>query len=129
MVSYGGLTTVTNYHLVRKNEHVVDSGERVGKQGPTGGGVGVRGGGAGQTRRWLHVRLADACLLACPLRQPLHPPLLVPIPCAHTIPALPSPGAVFMHDNFRTGADESSMVVVTKTHVYAVEGDDSEDDE
>ena len=32
-----------------------------------------------------------------------------------------------MHDNFvRPGADES-MVVVTKTHVYAVDGD--EDDE
>lgn len=26
MVSYGGLTTVTKYHLVRKDEHVVDSG-------------------------------------------------------------------------------------------------------
>ena len=26
VVSYGGLTTVTNYHLVKKDEHVVDSG-------------------------------------------------------------------------------------------------------
>ncbi|EFN59732.1 hypothetical protein CHLNCDRAFT_133326 [Chlorella variabilis] len=63
VVSYGGLTTVTKYHLVRKNEHVVDS--------------------------------------------------------------------VFMHDNFARGAgsaDESAMVVVTKTHVYAVEGDESEED-
>lgn len=27
VVSYGGLTTVTKYHMVRKDEHVVDSGE------------------------------------------------------------------------------------------------------
>lgn len=27
VVSYGGLTTVTTYHLQRKDEHVVDSGE------------------------------------------------------------------------------------------------------
>lgn len=26
VVSYGGLTTVTKYHLQRKDEHVVDSG-------------------------------------------------------------------------------------------------------
>ncbi|PSC67936.1 vacuolar import Vid27-related [Micractinium conductrix] len=59
VVSYGGLTTVTNYHLVKKDEHVVDS--------------------------------------------------------------------VFMHDNFRRaagGADD--MVVVTKTHVYAVGDEDSD---
>ena len=30
MVSYGGLTTVTKYHLVRKDEHVVDSGALLG---------------------------------------------------------------------------------------------------
>ncbi|PRW60455.1 CYPRO4-like [Chlorella sorokiniana] len=63
VVSYGGLTTVTKYHMVRKDEHVVDS--------------------------------------------------------------------VFMHDKFNRAtqrADETSMVVVTKTHVYAV-GDDDSDEE
>lgn len=33
VVSYGGLTTVTKYHMVRKDEHVVDSGERQGRAG------------------------------------------------------------------------------------------------
>lgn len=59
VVSYGGLTTVTKYHLVRKDEHVVDS--------------------------------------------------------------------VFMHDNFRRGVGDD-MVVVTKQHVYTVEGDDSDEE-
>lgn len=30
VVSYGGLTTVTKYHMVRKDEHVVDSGKWLG---------------------------------------------------------------------------------------------------
>ena len=33
VVSYGGLTTVTKYHMVRKDEHVVDSGEWLGWAG------------------------------------------------------------------------------------------------
>lgn len=40
MVSYGGLTTVTKYHMVRKDEHVVDSGEW---QGWTDGWMGLLG--------------------------------------------------------------------------------------
>lgn len=45
----------------------------------------------------------------------------------HLPPSIP---AVFMHDNFRPGnrTDESSMVVVTKTHVYAVDGDSDEEE-
>jgi hypothetical protein len=34
VVSYGGLTTVTKYHLARKDEHVVDSGGCWGRQDP-----------------------------------------------------------------------------------------------
>ena len=42
-------------------------------------------------------------------------------------PPPPPPPPVFMHDNFRRaagGADD--MVVVTKTHVYAVGDEDSD---
>lgn len=39
----------------------------------------------------------------------------------------PPPPAVFMHDNFRRGVGDD-MVVVTKQHVYTVEGDDSDEE-
>ena len=72
--------------------------------------------------------LAAASSRACgarPHAARAHPPA-----CHAPAPPAP-PAAVFMHDNFARGAgsaDESAMVVVTKTHVYAVEGDESEED-
>ena len=54
-------------------------------------------------------------------------PLLPALP-----PRQPASPAVFMHDKFNRaaqGANESSMVVVTKTHVYAVGEDSSEEED
>ena len=58
------------------------------------------------------------------LPLPLPPPLPRPVP--------PPPPPVFLHDKFnRTthGADESNMLVVTKTRVYALGDDDSEEEQ
>ena len=112
VVSYGGLTTVTKYHLQRKDEHVVDSGAWSLKRGGVGcpGWLGARGG-------WHTGAAASSTAATHPAACLLHLP-----------PSIP---AVFMHDNFRPGnrTDESSMVVVTKTHVYAVDGDDSDEEQ
>lgn len=114
-MSYGGLTTVTKYHLVRKDEHVVDSG-------------GVR------AAPWSHATSVSPlpCCHPCPnsvLSAAANiPPALVPPPPTPP-PSPPFPRcAVFMHDNFRRGLGDD-MVVVTKKHVYTVEGDDSDEEE
>jgi len=83
VVSYGGLTTVTKYHLVRKNESVVDSGER-----------------GGWWAGWWVGRWADWCWWPCcaliyyVLTQPVRktfPCPLANLPCPPALHSLPRP--------------------------------------
>jgi hypothetical protein len=108
VVSYGGLTTVTTYHLQRKDEHVVDSGEW-----PLTECLGE--GACWEGACW------DSTETHCPT---LHVNRINSA-CAPPTPPQP-PCAAFMHENYARGRDAAMVVTTNKVFMTGEESDEDE---